>query len=129
MDSFLFYGKEGHSFMLSFLLKRKRIIGLFVTFIFVLGIYSFTKLDKELFPPLTFDQALVMVETDEMPAVDVEQFVTKPIEQAIESIEGVESYQSTSSIGNSTFYINMEKGNGNDITKEIETAVHRLQGD
>ena len=115
--------------MLSFLLKRKRIIGLFVTFIFVLGIYSFTKLDKELFPPLTFDQALVMVETDEMPAVDVEQFVTKPIEQAIESIEGVESYQSTSSIGNSTFYINMEKGNGNDITKEIETAVHRLQGD
>ncbi|MGM8211523.1 efflux RND transporter permease subunit [Virgibacillus sp. W0430] len=115
--------------MLSFLLKRKVIVGLFISFIFVFGFYGFTKLDKELFPPISFDQALIMIETEDMPAADVEQFISKPIEQSIGSLKGVERYRSTSSIGNSTFYISMEKGNGHAITKDIETTVYGLRDD
>ncbi|MGM8364925.1 efflux RND transporter permease subunit [Virgibacillus sp. W0181] len=115
--------------MLDFLLRRKLIVGLFVAFIFIFGFYGFTKLDKELFPPISFDQAIVMIETEEMPAADVEQLITKPIEQSMDGVKGVESYHSSSTIGNSTFYIDMEKGKGANITKEVETAIQDLRND
>ncbi|HEX6593206.1 MAG TPA: efflux RND transporter permease subunit, partial [Bacillota bacterium] len=82
--------------MFRFLLKRKMAVGLFVVFIFMFGLYASLKLDRELFPPVSFDQAIVMIDTEDMPATDVEQFVTEPIEEAIEGINGIDDYYSTS---------------------------------
>lgn len=79
--------------MLKFLLKRKIIVGLFIVFIFVAGFYSINKLNKELFPAVDFSQAMILVETEEMPAEDVEELVTKPIERQLDSLEGIKSYE------------------------------------
>jgi len=71
--------------VLKFLLKRKIIIGLFILFVFAAGFYSFNKLDKELFQAVDFSQT--MIETEEMPAEDVEEMITKPIENKLDDIE------------------------------------------
>lgn len=112
--------------MLRFLLKRKIIVGLFITFVFVFGFISLSKLDKEILPPVSFGQTIIMVESEDMPATDVEQFVTEPIEKAINGIKGVESYHSTSTVGNSTIFVDLEDANGSDITQEIESKVRGL---
>src|SRR5690625_4327176 len=89
--------------MLQFLLKRKIIVGLFITFVFGLGFYGVTNLDKELFPSVSFNHTLILIETDEMPAEDVEQFITVPAERVLDTIKGIESYESTSSPNDSIF--------------------------
>lgn len=110
-----------------FLLKRKIIVGLFVSFILIFGLYSFMKLDKELFPKITFDQAMVLIETDDMPATDVEKMVSEPIEKALDDIEDVDNYESSSTIGNSVFSIMMKQDKGEEVTKEIESTITGMQ--
>src|SRR5690625_2337114 len=115
--------------MLRFLLKRKIIVGLFITFIFGLGFYGVTNLDKELFPTVTFNQSLIMVETEEMPAEDVEQFITIPIENILDSMESVTRYEATSSSNDSVFIVELDSGEDDNITKEIESEVNGLTND
>lgn len=112
--------------MLKFLLKRKIIIGLFIVFIFGLGIYSINHLDKELFPSVKFNQTLIMIETEEMPAEDVEQFVTIPIEKALDKVEDVTSYETTSSTSSSVSVVDLSEGADDDVTKDIENEVNSL---
>src|SRR5690625_3721090 len=115
--------------MLQFLLKRKIIVGLFIAFIFGFGFYGINNLDKELFPPVSFNQTMIIIETDEMPAEDVEQFVTIPAERVLENIKGVESYESTSSSSNSILIAEIASEKGDDITKEIESELNGLTND
>src|SRR5699024_6945153 len=89
--------------------------------------YAFFKMDKELFPKINFDQSMVLIETKDMPATDVEDMVSKPIENALDGIRGVESYESSSTIGNSTFFITMEQDQGEEVTKEIESTIKGMQ--
>ncbi len=112
--------------MIRFLLKRKIIVGLFVTFIFGLGFYSIFNLDKELFPSVTFNQSIIMIETEEMSAEDVEQFITIPIENILDSEEEVESYESTSSTDSSLIVFEIAEGASDDVTKDVENEVNAL---
>lgn len=115
--------------MLEFILKRKRVILLFALFVFVFGIYSISKLDKELLPVIEFNQTAVIMETEAVPAKDVEQFVTIPVEQAISNIKGVVDYSSTSAIGYSMVMVEVESGETDDVTKEIQATVNGLSSD
>lgn len=104
-------------------------VGLMTILIFALGAYAFTKLDQELFPSVSFDQTFIMIETEEMPAEDVEQFITVPVEQTIENIKHVNEYGSTSTNGAVTFYVDIENGKGKEVTKELESKVNQLTSD
>ena len=115
--------------MLTFLLKRKIIVGLFIAFIFGLGFYGINNLDKELFPEVTFNQSIIMIETDEMPAEDVEQFVTIPIEQSLEGIDGVTNYESSTTTTGSTLFIDTDSQKSEEINNVIEGEVNRLKSD
>src|SRR5699024_9730270 len=84
-------------------------------------------MDQELFPKIDFDQSMVLIETENMPATDVEKMVTEPVEKALDGMEGVESYESSSTIGNSTFFIMMEQDKGEEITKDIESTIKGMQ--
>lgn len=70
---------------------------------------------------------MVLIETENMPATDVEKMVTEPVEKALDGMEGVESYETSSTIGNSTFFIMMEQDKGEEITKEIESTISGMQ--
>src|SRR5699024_4629903 len=115
--------------MLRFLLQRKIIVGLSIVFIFIAGIYGINRLDKELFPNVEFNQTIVQLETDEMPAEDVEQFVTIPVEKALEQIDGVNGYESSTMIGTSTIMVEIKETDSEDTTKEIESSVAELKDD
>ncbi|WP_078552425.1 efflux RND transporter permease subunit [Bacillus alkalicellulosilyticus] len=113
--------------ILKFLLKRKLLVGLVVVLIFIIGLYATTQLDQELMPPVTFDGAVVEVDAGDMATLDVEERVTKPIEQVLQNIDGVTSVQSISSIGNSSMTIEMEEGRGDEVFKDVESSVKGLE--
>lgn len=97
-----------------------------VGFIFLLGTYATMKMDVELFPKIDFDQAIVMIDTDELPATDVEQLVTIPTEQMLTNVAGVKSYQSSSTTRGTSFTIEIDSGKGDEVTKELQSEVSSL---
>ncbi len=112
---------------LRFIIGRKILVALMVVFIFMMGMYSAGKLDRELFPPISFDATQVYVSAGQMSTLDVEEQVTKPIEQVLQNINGVNTITSTSSIGVSSLMVQAEEGLGDEVFKEIESSMKGLE--
>ncbi|MFN7249449.1 MAG: efflux RND transporter permease subunit [Anaerobacillus sp.] len=113
--------------ILRFLIARKKLVLLMVLFIFMIGIYSAGKLDRELFPSISFDGAVIYANAGQMATIDVEEQVTKPIEQVLQNIKGIKTYTSSSLIGVSSIMVQAEDGLGEEVFKEIESAVKGLE--
>ncbi|MCT8139292.1 efflux RND transporter permease subunit [Anaerobacillus sp. CMMVII] len=113
--------------VLRFLIGRKKLVALMVIFIFIIGIYAAGKLDRELFPSISFDGAGIYVNAGQMSTLDVEQQVTKPIEQVLQNISGIKSITSSSAIGVSSISIQAEEGLGEEVFKEIEASMRGLE--
>ncbi|MCK0470475.1 efflux RND transporter permease subunit [Halalkalibacter sp. APA_J-10(15)] len=111
------------------ILERKILIGLMVVLVFIVGVYSINKLDKELIPGIDFDMALVSVYAGDMPVLDVEERVTKPLEQLLSGTDGVESFQSNSATGSSSLYVEIEDGRLQDVMKDLEAGASRLEAE
>ncbi|WP_233499196.1 efflux RND transporter permease subunit [Bacillus weihaiensis] len=109
--------------MLKFIVKRKILVSLVTVLVLIVGGYSLLKLDKELMPSIEFDGAYVEVMAGEMSAIEVERTITDPLEQRIESIDGVEDVTSTTSIGRTSINISIETGKGEGVANEIESVV------
>ncbi|UAL49310.1 efflux RND transporter permease subunit [Sutcliffiella horikoshii] len=112
--------------MMEFILKRKIAVGLLVVFVFMIGFYSLNKLDQELMPPISFDMTIVQVDAGQMPVLDVEDKVTKPIEQILSGMDGVDSHTSATYVGKSSITVMIEEGRGDEVHKNIEAAVAPL---
>lgn len=108
---------------LKFLLKRKIIVGLLVTFILLIGGYSIFKLDKELFPNINFGGAMAEIYAGDLPATEVEAIVA-PLEQELLGIDGVKDVQTTSYQGRSSIFIMTENGKGDEIFPDIESVIN-----
>jgi multidrug efflux pump subunit AcrB len=113
--------------LLRFLIARKKLVLLMVLFIFMIGIYSAGKLDRELFPSISFDGVAIYANAGQMTTVDVEEQVTKPIEEVLQNIKGIKTYTSSSLIGVSSVMVQAEEGLGEEVFKEIESAVKGLE--
>ncbi|QFT89021.1 Swarming motility protein SwrC [Bacillus sp. THAF10] len=109
------------------ILKRKIAVGLMVVFVFVIGLYALLKIDQELMPPIAFDMTIIQIDAGEMPVLDVEEKITKPIEQILSGLDGVESHSSASYIGKSSITVMIEEGRGDEVHKAIDAAVSPLQ--
>ncbi|MGN7298516.1 efflux RND transporter permease subunit [Ferdinandcohnia sp. SAFN-114] len=109
--------------LLKFIVQRKILISLMIFLVTVVGSYSLLKVDKELMPPVKLDGAFVEIYAGEMAAIEVERTITNPIEQKILAIEGVEGVQSTTNIGRTTLNLSFEAGRGEEIYKEVESAI------
>ncbi|MDQ0340695.1 HAE1 family hydrophobic/amphiphilic exporter-1 [Caldalkalibacillus uzonensis] len=114
---------------LSVLIKRKIIVGLFLALILVVGGYAVTKLNVELMPDVTFDAAIVNVYAGEKPVLDMEEQITNPLEEQIASLQHVDSFTSTTSIGQTSITVMFEEGKGDEAFPELEAVVNRLKGE
>ncbi|WP_155668904.1 efflux RND transporter permease subunit [Ornithinibacillus caprae] len=115
--------------MLKFILKRKILVSLVTVLIIILGGYSITKLDQVLLPEIEFDQAYAIISAGDMPAAEVERTITYPLEQVIQGIDGVEDIDSTTAIGQSTIYVMIETGRGDEVSKEVSSIVQSTTAD
>lgn len=85
--------------IISFSIKNKLIIGLFVLVLIGTGIYSLTELTVDAVPDITDNQVQIITVVPTLAANEAEQYVTAPVEVAMANIPNVINIRSISRLG------------------------------
>lgn len=113
--------------ILEYIVRKKVLVGLLSVLIIALGGLAVLQLDKEIMPSIGMDGAYVTVDAGELSAIDVERTITTPLEQKIQAIEGVQEIQSKTQRGVSTLQITFDRGQGEELSKEVHQVVTELK--
>ena len=109
-------------------LANRALIALITVFVMVFGVITSAQLKQELVPSITFPQAIVVASYPGASPQVVEEKVTVPLEQAVLSLQGVESSESTSSAGSAVITVTMQYGsNMASVQQEIQAAISRIR--
>ena len=111
-----------------FSLRNRALIALVTVVIAVFGTISLTSLRQELIPSLNFPQLVVVTSYPGAAPEVVDQYVSAPIETAIQAVEGLESTTSTSSTNRSSVSASFDYGT--DLVsaeQKVERAINRIK--
>src|SRR4029450_13827352 len=97
--------------------------------VMLLGGISLTRLPVDLMPESEFPSITVRVNYSGVGPLEMEELVTRPLEQAVSAIAGLEQVNSTSSEGNSNVRLQFAWGTDlNEAADEVRTRVDRVRG-
>jgi HAE1 family hydrophobic/amphiphilic exporter-1 len=97
--------------------------------IVILGAISLTRLPVDLMPEFGFPTISITVNYGGVGPLEMEQLVTRPLEQAASAVPGVEQVNSTSSEGRSQVRLNFAWGTDmSEALDEVRTRVDRVRG-
>ncbi len=97
--------------------------------VMLLGGISLTRLPVDLMPESEFPSITVRVNYAGVGPLEIEELVTRPIEQAVSAIAGLEQVNSTSNEGNSQVRLQFAWGTDlNEAADEVRTRVDRVRG-
>ncbi|MCU7522607.1 MAG: efflux RND transporter permease subunit [Ignavibacteria bacterium] len=85
--------------IIKFCLERKALIISAAAIIIAAGIYSYMKLPVDAFPDVTNIQVEIVSEAPGLSALEIERFVTYPVEMAMRGIPGLEQMRSQTKFG------------------------------
>lgn len=107
-------------------LSVKRPVGviMIVLAIIALGVVSMRNLAVDLFPEIDLPIAVIATTYDDAAPEEVENLISKPIENAISSVEGIEQIQSQSQV-NASLVVMMFK-NGTDLDQALLDVRERV---
>ncbi len=101
-----------------------------ISFVIVLlGGISLTKLPVDLMPDTEFPSITVRVNYAGVGPLEMEELVTRPIEQAVSAVAGLERVESTSSEGNANVRLNFVWGTDlSEAADDVRTRIDRVRG-
>lgn len=85
--------------LIDFSIRNKLIIGIFTLSLIVWGTYSIKQISIDAVPDITNNQVQIITQSGNLAAPEVEQFITYPIELAMQNIPGVIEVRSISRFG------------------------------
>lgn len=85
--------------IISFSIRNKFIVGIFIVALVAAGIYNLTKLPIDAVPDITNNQVQVITVTPTLAAPEVERLITFPVEQTMTTIAGISELRSMSRFG------------------------------
>ena len=91
--------------LIEFSLRNKFLIIVLTLVIGAAGINSMLRLPIDAVPDVTPNQVLVLTPAPGLPPVEVERFITFPVETAMSGLPGIEQIRSVSRFGLSAVYI------------------------
>lgn len=112
--------------IISFSIKNKLIVGLFVLALIAWGSYEVTRLPIDAVPDITNNQVQIITTAPSLGATDIERLITFPIEQANSNIPGLKEIRSFSRFGLSLVTIVFD--DDADIYWARQQVTERLQG-
>ena len=107
--------------------RHRRSILFLVAALASVGIYAALKLPVSLFPTVDFPRVAVNLDAGDRPAEQMEMQVTRPIEDAVRGVAGIEEVRSTTSRG--TAEISLNFGWGIDMataTLQVNAAIGQI---
>ncbi|MFP4459264.1 MAG: efflux RND transporter permease subunit [Candidatus Zixiibacteriota bacterium] len=112
-----------------FSVKRPVAISMLIMIIVVIGGFALYNLGLELFPDITYPVISVMTSYEGASPEDVEQMITRPIEENIATISNVKSVKSISYEGISTVMTEFEWGTNLDFAaQDIRDRISLIEG-
>ena len=97
--------------------------------IILLGAISLAKLPVDLMPEVSFPSLTVRVSYPGVGPREIEETITRPIEQSVAAVAGLEQINSTSSEGSSTVRLNFAYGtNLNVAADDVRSRLDRVRG-
>jgi len=97
--------------------------------IILLGAISLTRLPVDLMPEISYPSITVRVSYSGVGPLEMEEIVTRPIEQAVAAVAGLERISATSSEGSSTVRLNFVWGTDlNEAADDVRTRIDRVRG-
>lgn len=114
--------------------NRPILTTIFFMVIITLGIVAFSRLSIDLMPEVTYPTISVITEYGNVGPQEMEELVTRPIEEAVAAVQGVEEISSTSTEGRSQVRVAFAWGRNldvaaDDIRDRIDRALSRLPED
>ena len=95
----------------------------------LLGAISLTRLPVDLMPDVSYPSITVRVNYTGVGPLEMEELVTRPIEQAVSAVAGLDQINSTSGEGNATVRLNFTWGTDlNEAADEVRTRIDRVRG-
>lgn len=85
--------------IISFSIRNKLVVGLFVLGLIAWGGYSLSKLPIDALPDITSNQVQVITQSPALAASEVEKFITYPLEISLRTIPNVKGIRSVSRMG------------------------------
>ncbi len=114
----------------------KRPVLTFVVFliVIVLGVVSLSRLSIDLMPEVTYPAISVITDYGNVGPQEMEELVTRPLEEALAAVQGVEEITSSSTEGRSMVRVAFDWGTdldvaANDIRDRVDRAMGRLPED
>jgi len=114
---------------------RRPILTLVIFFVvIILGAVSLSRLSIDLMPEITYPTISVVTSYGNVGPQEMEELVTRPIEEALAAVQGVEEISSTSTEGRSLVRMSFAWGTeldeaANDIRDRIDRVLDRLPED
>lgn len=95
--------------IIAYSVKNKFVVGLFVAALIVWGIFSLKQLPIDAVPDITNNQVQIITITPSLATQEVEQFITTPVELAVQSLQKTEEIRSISRFGLSVVTVVFEE--------------------
>ena len=90
--------------------KKPTTILIFTIILVLLGVYSATKLPMDLFPDMEIPVMIVSSTYTGATPQEVEEKLTRPLENSLSGIQGLSKITSTSSTGSAMIILQLEQG-------------------
>src|SRR5690606_11336556 len=100
-------------------INNKLIVGLCTLVLIGAGIWSVTKVPVDAQPDITNNQVQVITQAANLGTVDIEQFVSYPVEIAMSNLPGVKEIRSVSRFGLSVVTIVFEDDMGTYLPRQL----------
>ncbi len=112
-----------------FSVKKPYTVVVGVVLIIVLGVVSFTKMTVDLLPNMNLPYALVMTTYPGASPEQIEEVVTKPVEQTMATVSNIKNIMSMSSENASTVMLEFEQtANMDSATIEMRESLDQIKG-
>jgi HAE1 family hydrophobic/amphiphilic exporter-1 len=114
--------------LIDFSIKRKVTVSMFTVAILLFGIVSLTRLNVNLLPDLSYPTLTIRTEFVGAAPIEIENLITKPIEEAVGVVKGVKKVRSISRTGQSDVVLEFAWGTNMDITNlDVIAKLDALQ--
>lgn len=114
--------------LVAFSIAHPLLCNLITIFVFIAGIYSFTQLNREAFPNVSYDRVLVRTAYPGSDPKSVEKLITIPLERELKEVSDIKEIRSISIQGMSILVVELESfvKNKDRLVNEIQRAVDRV---
>ena len=104
--------------IISFSIRNKLVVGLFVLGLVFWGGYSLSKLPIDALPDITSNQVQVITQSPALATSEVEKFITYPLEISLRTIPNVKDIRSVSRMGLSIITVVFEDEVATEVTRQ-----------